>query len=139
MDPPAAIFPARQSMDRRIRNLVIVGGGTAGWMAAASFAHYFGPRLAITLIESSEIGTVGVGEATIPAIRDFLRDLGIDEFELMRATQATCKLGIEFRDWSKRGESFLHPFGLYGMPARDLPFHQFWLKLRELGDDHAVR
>ncbi|HUQ11743.1 MAG TPA: tryptophan halogenase family protein [Steroidobacteraceae bacterium] len=121
-------------MDRRIRKLVIVGGGTAGWMAAASFAHYFGPRLAITLIESSDIGTVGVGEATIPAIRDFLRDLGIDEFELMRATNATCKLGIEFRDWSKRGESFMHPFGLYGMPARDLPFHQFWLKLRELGD-----
>jgi tryptophan 7-halogenase len=121
-------------MDRRIRKLVIVGGGTAGWMAAASFAHYFGSRLEITLIESSDIGTVGVGEATIPAIRDFLRSLGIDELELMRATQATCKLGIEFRDWSKRGEAFMHPFGLYGMPARDLPFHQFWLKLRALGD-----
>jgi tryptophan halogenase len=121
-------------MDRRIRKLVIVGGGTAGWMAAASFAHWFGSRMAITLIESSDIGTVGVGEATIPAIRDFLRDLGIDEFELMRATNATCKLGIEFRDWSKRGGSFMHPFGLYGMSARDLPFHQFWLKLREYGN-----
>jgi tryptophan halogenase len=121
-------------MDRRIRKLVIVGGGTAGWMAAASFAHYFGARLPVTLIESSDIGTVGVGEATIPAIRDFLRNLGIDELELMRATHATCKLGIEFRDWSRRGESFMHPFGLHGMPARDLPFHQFWLRLRELGD-----
>ncbi len=121
-------------MDRRIRKLVIVGGGTAGWMAAASFAHWFGARLDITLIECSEIGTVGVGEATIPAIRDFLRSLGIDEFELMRATHATCKLGIEFRDWSRRGESFMHPFGLYGTGTRDLPFHQFWLKLRSLGD-----
>jgi tryptophan halogenase len=120
--------------DNRIRELVIVGGGTAGWMAAASFAHYFGNRLRITLVESSDIGTVGVGEATIPAIRDFLRSLGIDEFDLMRATQATCKLGIEFRDWSRIGASFMHPFGVYGMPARDLPFHQFWLRLRQTGD-----
>lgn len=103
-------------------------------MAAASFAHYFGSRLDITLVESSDIGTVGVGEATIPAIRDFLRNLGIDEFEVMRATQATCKLGIEFHDWSKIGDSFMHPFGVFGMPARDLPFHQFWLRLRQLGD-----
>jgi tryptophan halogenase len=120
--------------DCRLRKLVIVGGGTAGWMAAASFAHNFGPSLDITLIDSSDIGTVGVGEATIPAIRDFLRELGMDELEVMRATQATCKLGIEFRDWSRRGESFVHPFGFYGTPARDLPFHQFWLKLRALGD-----
>jgi tryptophan halogenase len=124
--------------DNRIRELIIVGGGTAGWMAAASFAHYFGPRLDITLIESSDIGTVGVGEATIPAIRDFLRSLGIDELDLMRATRATCKLGIEFRDWSRIGESFMHPFGVYGMPARDLPFHQFWLRLRQLGDATSI-
>lgn len=107
--------------DNRIRRLVIVGGGTAGWMAAASLAHHF-PRetLSITLVESSDIGTVGVGEATIPAIRDFYRSLGIDEFALMRATQATVKLGIEFKDWSRRGEAFIHPFGLFGAPANDV-------------------
>ncbi len=121
--------------DNRIRNVVIVGGGTAGWMAAASLAHYFAKTdLAITLVESSEIGTVGVGEATIPAIRDYYRSLGIDEFELMRATQATVKLGIEFKDWAERGVSFMHPFGLFGAPARDVPFHQYWLKLRACGD-----
>jgi tryptophan 7-halogenase len=119
----------------RIRKLVIVGGGTAGWMAAASFAHYFqNSDLAITLVESSDIGTVGVGEATIPAIRDFFHSLGLDDFEVMRATQATCKLGIEFKDWSRVGQSFFHPFGVFGSPARDVPFHQYWLKLRKLGD-----
>lgn len=122
----------------RIRRLVIVGGGTAGWMAAASFAHYFARQgLSITLIESAEIGTVGVGEATIPAIRDFYRSLDIDEFELMRATRATVKLGIEFKDWSRIGAAFIHPFGLFGMPARDVGFHHYWLKLRQLGDTSA--
>jgi tryptophan 7-halogenase len=121
--------------ESRTKRLVIVGGGTAGWMAAASFAHYFASTgLAITLIESSEIGTVGVGEATIPAIRDFYRSLDIDEFELMRATQATVKLGIEFKDWAYPGSSFIHPFGLFGLAARDVPFHHYWLKLRRLGD-----
>ncbi|HEY5806709.1 MAG TPA: tryptophan halogenase family protein, partial [Povalibacter sp.] len=120
--------------DHRIRRVVIVGGGTAGWMAAASLSQYFaGTGLAITLVESSDIGTVGVGEATIPAIRDFYRSLGIDEFELMRATQATAKLGIEFSDWSCPGASFMHPFGLFGAPARDVPFHQYWLRVRKLG------
>ena len=121
--------------DRRIRKLVIVGGGTAGWMAAASFAHYFSRNdLEITVVDSSQIGTVGVGEATVPAIRDFFRSLGIDEFEVMRATRGTCKLGIEFRDWACKGQSFIHPFGVFGSPARDVAFHHFWLKLRKLGD-----
>jgi tryptophan 7-halogenase len=121
--------------DHRLRKLVIVGGGTAGWMAAASFAHYFANSpLEITVVESSEIGTVGVGEATIPAIRDFLRNLGLDEFAVMKATQATCKLGIEFRDWSRVGESFFHPFGVFGAPARDVAFHHYWLRMRALGD-----
>jgi tryptophan 7-halogenase len=121
--------------DNRIRNVVIVGGGTAGWMAAASLSHYFAKTgLSITLVESSDIGTVGVGEATIPAIRDYYRSLGIDEFELMRATQATVKLGIELRDWAEIGISFMHPFGLFGAASRDVPFHQYWLKLRASGD-----
>lgn len=121
--------------DNRIRSVVIVGGGTAGWMAAASLSHYFAKNgLSITLIESTDIPTVGVGEATIPAIRDYYRALGIDELELMRATQATAKLGIVFEDWARVGTSFMHPFGLFGAPARDVPFHQYWLKLRHAGD-----
>ena len=121
--------------DHRIRKLVIVGGGTAGWMAAASFAHYFANNgVEITVVESSEIGTVGVGEATVPAIRDFFHTLGLEDFEVMRATQGTCKLGIEFKDWSRVGESFVHPFGVFGAPARDVAFHQYWLRLRKLGD-----
>jgi tryptophan halogenase len=120
--------------DNRIRRIVIVGGGTAGWMAAASLAHHFAKTaVSITVVDSSAIGTVGVGEATIPAIRDYIRGLGIDEFELMRATQATVKLGIEFENWSRVGESFMHPFGLFGAPARDVPFHQYWLKLEQQG------
>jgi tryptophan 7-halogenase len=120
--------------DNRIENIVIVGGGTAGWMAAAGFSQYFrNLPVNITLIESSDIGTVGVGEATIPTILDFTRELGIDDFELMRATQATCKLGIEFKDWYKIGSSFFHPFGLYGQEVRSVPFHHYWLKSRQSG------
>src|SRR3954469_7392679 len=122
-------------MNERIRKVVIVGGGTAGWMVAASLAHYLSANgIELTLIESSGIGTVGVGEATVPAIRDYIRSLRVDEFAVMRATQGTCKLGIEFKDWSRIGESFIHPFGVFGLPARDVPFHQYWLKLRRLGD-----
>lgn len=121
--------------DQRIRHIVIVGGGTAGWMAAASLSNHFANSdMRITVVESSAIGTIGVGEATIPAIRDYYKGLGIDEFELMRATRATVKLGIEFTDWVRRGESFMHPFGLFGLPARDVPFHQYWLKARGAGD-----
>jgi tryptophan 7-halogenase len=120
--------------DQRIRHIVIVGGGTAGWMAAASLSnHFVKSDLKITVVESSSIGTIGVGEATIPAIRDYYKGLGIDEFELMRATQATVKLGIEFTDWVRRGQSFMHPFGLFGLPARDVAFHQYWLKARAAG------
>ncbi len=125
--------------DNRIRNVVIVGGGTAGWMAAASLQRHFqGSPLKITLIESSEIGTIGVGEATIPTIRNFYQNLGLSDLEVMRATGATCKLGIRFKDWLKPGSSFIHPFGLFGQDLRGVPFHHYWLRLKALGDEAEI-
>jgi tryptophan halogenase len=101
-------------MNTEIRRLVIAGGGTAGWLAAAAMSHQFHGILDIVLIESEEIGTVGVGESTIPPIRTFHRLLGIDEQEFMRATAATFKLGISFEDWGRIGDRYLHPFGITG-------------------------
>lgn len=116
---------------QRIENLVIVGGGTAGWMTAANLQHHFKEQVTITLIESSEIGTIGVGEATIPTIRHFYRQLGMTDTQVIQATQATCKLGIQFNDWHKPGSSFIHPFGLFGQDLRGIGFHHFWLKLKQ--------
>ncbi|MGO4167392.1 tryptophan halogenase family protein [Novosphingobium sp. PhB55] len=122
--------------DNAIRSILIVGGGTAGWMTANLLATRL-RRLPvqITLVESPDIRTVGVGEATVPAIRDYFRAIGVSEFDVMRATQGTVKLGIEFRDWSRPGTNFFHPFGRYGVDAFSVPFHQFWLKRRMAGDD----
>jgi len=115
--------------------VVIVGGGTAGWMTAAAFAAVLPPgQREIRLIESSEIGIVGVGEATLPHIRFFNRRIGIDEPELMARTQATFKLGIEFRDWARRGDSYIHPFGAYGSRMAGVPFHHYWLRQQQAGD-----
>jgi tryptophan 7-halogenase len=120
-------------------NLVIVGGGTAGWMTAAAFASVLPPdRRNIRLIESSEIGIVGVGEATLPHIRFFNKRIGIDERELMAATQATFKLGIEFCDWGRIGDSYIHPFGAYGSKIAGVPFHHYWLRRRAAGDTTAL-
>ncbi len=114
--------------------IVIVGGGTAGWMTAAAFASVYGAgQRQIRLIESSEIGIVGVGEATLPHIRFFNRRIGIDERELMARTQATFKLGIEFVDWARKGDSYIHPFGAYGSRMAGVPFHHYWLREHAAG------
>lgn len=118
-----------------VRSIVIAGGGTAGWMSAAKLSQHFAKTpVKISVIESSEIGTVGVGEATIPTLRRFYQSLGMDDLDVMRKTNATVKLGIEFKDWFKPGTSFIHPFGLFGQDANGIRFHHYWMKLRELGD-----
>ncbi|MEH3038714.1 MAG: tryptophan 7-halogenase [Sphingomonas paucimobilis] len=121
--------------DNRIASVCIVGGGTAGWMTAAALANRLaGLGVAVRLIESEEIGTVGVGEATLPHIRAFNTTLGISEPELMRATEATYKLGIEFCDWGRIGDRYIHPFGNYGPEEDGIPFYHQWLRLRSMGD-----
>ncbi len=115
-----------------LKTITIVGGGTAGWMAAALLSRLLlGYR--IRLIESDEIGTIGVGEATIPAIRTYNQLAGIDEFEMVRATQGTFKLGIEFVNWQAPGASYIHGFGKIGQDLYWLHCHQFWLKARAAG------
>ena len=122
-----------QARDTAIRKVVIVGGGTAGWMSAALLSKTYGARLLITLIESDEISTVGVGEATIPHIQSFNRLAGVDETEFVRATQGTFKLGIDFQDWAGPGQRYFHAFGPIGQHVGWLYPHQYWLKARELG------
>ena len=116
--------------DAQIREIAIVGGGTAGWMAAASLAKCLGNSgVRIRLVESDEIGTVGVGEATVPPILDFIRQLGIDEDEIVREIKATFKLGIGYRDWTQAGDFYFHPFGPMGAGMGSVPFSAYWLKM----------
>jgi tryptophan 7-halogenase len=116
-----------------VRKIVIAGGGTAGWMVAAAIAKTLGKVLDIKLIESDEIGTVGVGEATIPPLAHFNRLLGISEQEFMAATQATFKLGIAFENWRDRGHDYIHSFGSTGRDHWTAGFQHFWLRGRERG------
>lgn len=131
---------AADTTQGRIRRVVIAGGGTAGWLAGCALAHQFRQQLDITLVESEQIGTVGVGESTVPPIRTFHRFLQIDEREFLRAVAGTFKLSISFENWRRPGERFIHPFGTIGQGTWATPFHHFWLdSLRrgmpsELGD-----
>jgi tryptophan halogenase len=117
-------------LEKSVQSVVIVGGGTAGWMTAAGLSSMLKRTgLNITLIESEEIGIVGVGEATLPHIRFFNQSIGIDEAEFMAATSATFKLGIEFVNWARKGDSYIHPFGNFGLANNGVEFHQYWRKM----------
>ena len=117
-----------------IKDIVIVGGGTAGWMTAATLSNALKNKYKIRLIESDEISTIGVGEATIPHIKAYNASLGIDENEFLRKTKGTFKLGIEFVNWGKIGESYIHGFGKVGPDAGFIPFHHYWRKLYQSGE-----
>ncbi len=125
-------------MAEALEKIVIVGGGTAGWMAAAALSRTLGPITRIELIESDQIGTVGVGEATIPQIRLLLGLLGIDENDFLKNTQGSIKLGIQFNDWGRLGDRYLHAFGAIGRPLGLLGFHHYWLESKARGADTSL-
>jgi tryptophan 7-halogenase len=120
-------------MQKAIKKLVIAGGGTAGWMAAALLKKVFGDTLAVELVESEDIGIIGVGEATIPPIQIFNQYLGLDEKEFLRETHATIKLAIKFENWRVKGESYYHTFGAPGATLGVTNFQHYWLRAKELG------
>ena len=116
----------------KIEKIVILGGGSAGWMVASALSKIIGTKqFSITLVESDSVGTVSVGEATIPQIRAFNEMIGIDENEFLKFTQGTFKQGIEFRNWRDKGHAYMHPFGPYGNNLGGVPFHHYWLKNKQ--------
>ena len=116
-----------------VKRVVIAGGGTAGWTVAAALVKNLGPLLAITLVESDAIGTVGVGESTIPTARRFHELIGLDEQAFVRATGASFKLGIAFEDWARVGDRYFHSFGVTGPSTWMADFQHMWLEAREQG------
>lgn len=120
-------------MTQRLKTILIVGGGSAGWMAAALLSHLFQGLYRIRLVESEDIGTIGVGEATIPAIKKFNELLELDEASFMRLTQGTFKLGIQFNNWDRIGSSYVHGFGVIGQDLGWLRCHQYWLRMKLAG------
>nr|WP_136252712.1 tryptophan halogenase family protein [Ningiella ruwaisensis] len=126
--------------DNKNMRIVIVGGGSAGWMTAAALSHILpNANHHLTLVESSAIGTVSVGEATIPGIREFNQMLGIDEAEFLGFTKGTFKLGIAFHDWYQKGQRYMHPFGPYGVNMQGVPFHHYWLKDKIKGHETPIQ
>lgn len=121
--------------NERVKKVVVAGGGTAGWVAAAALVKQLGKLLEVVLVESEQIGTVGVGEATIPPMRTFHSLLGIDEQEFMRATEAVFKLGISFKNWGQIGDEYFHPFGSTGQSSYLADFQHFWLYGKSKGID----
>ena len=121
--------------DNRLKSIVVVGGGTAGWMAAAALIDRFGANrhTRVTLVESPDIGTVGVGEATVPHIREFLKQLKINEVDFVKRTSGTFKLAIGFEGWAGEGSQFFHPFAEHGVPLLGTSFQHYWVKLRSMG------
>jgi len=124
---------AARSASAPVQTVAILGGGTAGWMSAAALSRSFGDRLRIELVESDEIGIIGVGEATVPHLSAFNALLQIDEAEFVRQTRGTFKLGIQFKDWHHLGDSYIHGFGTIGRDVGPVAFHQYWLRARALG------
>lgn len=117
-----------------VKKILIVGGGTAGWMTAAYLARWLATvDIQVTLIESELIGTIGVGEATVPGIHQFIKDLDIKESEFIKATNATFKLGIEFENWAGANNTFFHPFAGYGVHIEDRPFYKTWWSAQKQG------
>jgi len=123
---------------RPIRRVVILGGGSAGWMSAATLSQAFQGTLDIHVVESEAIGTVGVGEATLPHMREFNLALGLEEADFLRHTRGTIKLGIEFADWGQLGDRYMHVFGGVGRDLGLVPFHHFWMRMRRQGRAHAL-
>src|SRR5689334_2946006 len=123
----------QRETSRPVRSIAVIGGGSAGWMCAAAITKMFGRAVDVVLVESEEIGIIGVGEATVPHLSAFNRMLEIDEAEFVRQTKGSFKLGIQFKDWGKIGDSYIHGFGTIGRDLGLLPFHQYWLKAHAQG------